>query len=352
MRWKRQYRMKRKEEEIRSSEFSTLWHSGGPIDRSDKKGILNSSRTKLDGKKTADDGADNTTQPNRHIQGHHLLHRPFLTHYPGITSTPSRLLQIVNSLLTFSLSRLIQLKALLTHNHAKSAPESTDDFNHENFQPEGTSHQASSSPQPNPNFKPRFDLTQTTHIITNSLHLPEYIVLGKWDDQAGNILTFSYQPQPNQSNHHNRASPSNDQNKSRLHRSIHLITPIWVTQSYDLNKLLPTVSYSPDPYMFFSGIVIALDSAAKLPLADVELIQACTQAWGGQFRRGLTKEVTHLICCDEETRDYQIASKLKRELGIKIVLPHWLVDLPFEKKKKAELLPLSFNHQSDLLADR
>ncbi|KNZ44996.1 hypothetical protein VP01_85g11 [Puccinia sorghi] len=245
----------------------------------------------------------------------------------------------------------LQLKALLTHNHAKSAPESTDDFNHENFQPEGTSHQASSSPQPNPNFKPRFDLTQTTHIITNSLHLPEYIVLGKWDDQAGNILTFSYQPQPNQSNHHNRASPSNDQNKSRLHRSIHLITPIWVTQSYDLNKLLPTVSYSPDPYMFFSGIVIALDSAAKLPLADVELIQACTQAWGGQFRRGLTKEVTHLICCDEETRDYQIASKLKRELGIKIVLPHWfhhsvffrhiISEKPFEFPSPAILTPRS-----------
>jgi hypothetical protein len=158
--------------------------------------------------------------------------------------------------------------------------------------------------------------------------LPEYIALGRWDDEAGNILSFSYQLQSDSNNGNDdkkESRPSPDLNIARVYRSIYLVTPLWVTQCYDLNKLLPTSAYSPDSYKFLSGVVIALDSGAKLPRADVELIQACVQAWGGQFRKGLTKEVTHLICCDEDTRDYKIANKLKIELGLKIVLPHWLV---------------------------
>ncbi|KAA1089198.1 hypothetical protein PGT21_009936 [Puccinia graminis f. sp. tritici] len=228
----------------------------------------------------------------------------------------------------------LQLKALLIHNRAKVASDSTPDIDQvlasiQVDSPTDTTDQAGSSKPSRlliSNLKPRFDLTETTHVITNSIHLPEYIALGRWEDEAGNIISFSYQLQstPNNGNDAQEESrPSPDPNIPRVHRSIYLVTPLWVTQCYDLNKLLPTSAYSPDPYKFLSGIVIALDSGAKLPRADVELIQACVQAWGGQFRQGLTKEVTHLICCDEDTRDYKIANKLKVELGLKIVLPHW-----------------------------
>ncbi|PLW55933.1 hypothetical protein PCANC_02996 [Puccinia coronata f. sp. avenae] len=264
----------------------------------------------------------------------------------------------------------LQLKALLTHNNAEVVSEFKPDINpiynleptqnqnqNQNHSHEKTTTTSHPSQLLISNLKPRFDLTKVTHIITNSLQLPEYLTLGHWDQQAGNILSFSYQPQS--SNQH--IQPSSSSSESELnhssskssvhHRSIPLITPLWVTQSYDLNKLLPPNFYSPDPYQFFSGIVIALDSAAKLPSGDVELIQACVQAWGGQFRRGLTREVTHLICCDHQTKDYQIAIRLKLELGLKIVLPHWfhhsvlfrniISEKPFEFPSPAILQPRS-----------
>ncbi|OAV88241.1 hypothetical protein, variant [Puccinia triticina 1-1 BBBD Race 1] len=257
----------------------------------------------------------------------------------------------------------IQLKAFLTHNQASIASESTPDIEKvlasiQAYPPTDPTDPAAPSKRLIPNLKPRFDLTQTTHIITNSLHLPEYIALGRWDDEAGNILSFSYQAQssPGNVNEHEQDSEK-EAHDSRVHRSIHLVTSIWVTQSYDLDKLLPTGAYSPDPYKFLSGIVIALDSGARLPLADVELIQACVQAWGGQFRKGLTKEVTHLICCDENTRDYKIANKLKVELGLKIVLPHWfhhsvsfrrvISEQPFEFPSPAILAPRSPSLSAD-----
>ncbi|KAI7945589.1 hypothetical protein MJO29_011977 [Puccinia striiformis f. sp. tritici] len=257
----------------------------------------------------------------------------------------------------------LQLTALLSHNQAKITSGSTPNLNQflasvQVEPPTNPADQAGLSEHLIPNLNPRLDLTETTHIITNSLHLPEYNALGRWDDEAGDILSFSHEiksSQNNENDEEDRISP--DPSKARVYRCIHLVTPLWVTQSYDLNKLLPTGAYSPDPYMFLSGIVIALDSGAKLPRADVELIQACVQSWGGQFRRGLTKEVTHLICCDEHTKDYKIAHKLKAQLGLKIVLPHWfhhcvffrriLSEKPFEFPCPAILTPRSPSMSAD-----
>lgn len=260
-----------------------------------------------------------------------------------LASTPTNLFEHLTVFIDPSLPSHLakQLKALLAYNKAKIAPSSTPNLHQllrsiQPTHPNSDSDHAHPPPPPPPpfdrlhhrlsNLQPRFDLTSTTHIVTSSIHLPEYLALGRSDQQHGEIISFSFSIDPHQPSSEGSQKPSSSSDPLEpniVRRTIHLITPLWVTQSYDLNKLLPTNAYSPDPYKFFSGIVVAIDSEAKLPMSDIELIQACLQAWGGQFRRALTKEVTHLICCDEHTRDYKIASKLKLPLSLKIVLPHW-----------------------------
>ena len=61
-----------------------------------------------------------------------------------------------------------------------------------------------------------------------------------------------------------------------------------------------------------------------------------TEAFGGQWRRELTREVTHLICVSESGKKYEMAIKFGTELGIAIVLPHWFE----ESLKLNQLVPM------------
>lgn len=184
-------------------------------------------------------------------------------------------------------------------------------------------------------LQPRFDLDHTTHIITNSLNIPEYRDLGRYQDDMGNVLVVSrnqlsglHQRDP-ASRNTIRLDGESDIPSNQVElcdRYISIVTPLWVTQSYDMRRRVPTRSYSPDPYQFFSGVVIAIDSSAGLPEADLEVIEATVIAWGGQFKKGLTADTTHLICTEpSSSEDYQTAMSLKDEMRWKIVLPHWYV---------------------------
>ena len=56
------------------------------------------------------------------------------------------------------------------------------------------------------------------------------------------------------------------------------------------------------------------------------LICSAVETFGGQWRRELTREVTHLVCVTEHGKPgdkYEMAIKFGTELGIAIVLPHW-----------------------------
>ena len=99
-----------------------------------------------------------------------------------------------------------------------------------------------------------------------------------------------------------------------------LVLPAWVTRSYDLQTLQSPRFYSPDPALFFSGLVFA---TSELPPTDSHQIQLGVTTWGGQFRRELTREVTHLFVIAERGNKYQAALKFGQELGMQIVLPHW-----------------------------
>ena len=82
--------------------------------------------------------------------------------------------------------------------------------------------------------------------------------------------------------------------------------------------------YSANPSQVFSGVTA---TAAGLPPADLEVLSAGIQSLGGQWRPGLTKDVTHLFAISRDSDKYATAFQHKEQTGIKILLPHWFDDV-------------------------
>lgn len=102
----------------------------------------------------------------------------------------------------------------------------------------------------------------------------------------------------------------------------HLVTPKWVERSA-LVGLQDPAYFSPDPSMIFSGVSA---TATDLSQADIEVLSAGITALGGQWRTGLTKEVTHLFALTTGSLKYETAMHYKEEVGITILVPHWFDD--------------------------
>ena len=102
---------------------------------------------------------------------------------------------------------------------------------------------------------------------------------------------------------------------------IHVVKPTWVDQSLKGNKTKNPRTYSPDPALFMSDIIICCGS---IPSGDKEAIQGGVLAMGGQYTEQLTKQVTHLISLDLDDQRCQLA--ISKRLNLKIVLPHWFDD--------------------------
>ena len=75
--------------------------------------------------------------------------------------------------------------------------------------------------------------------------------------------------------------------------------------------------------MIFSGIVAC---ASDLPTTDLEVLSAGITALGGQWRTGLTRDVTHLFALSPDSLKYTTAMHYTDETGIVVVLPHWFDD--------------------------
>ncbi|KAJ3755591.1 hypothetical protein EV360DRAFT_85757 [Lentinula raphanica] len=101
-------------------------------------------------------------------------------------------------------------------------------------------------------------------------------------------------------------------------------TEKWLERSVILGKLQPSSNYSADPCQLFSGVV---GCAADLFPSDVEVLSAGITAFGGQWRSGLTKDVTHLFTLGSDSEKYQNALDYKKEVPITILLPHWFDDV-------------------------
>lgn len=138
--------------------------------------------------------------------------------------------------------------------------------------------------------------------------------------------------------------------RDKLSEQVEVVSPHWVTRSYDLQHRQEPRFYSPDPAKLLSGFCIA---TTEIPPKDAEWVWNIVALLGGQFRQVLTKEVTHLLAGKEagvrsfpiemETGSskltarrigrrsnqskWQMASTHGKALGMHILLPQWSAHL-------------------------
>lgn len=181
---------------------------------------------------------------------------------------------------------------------------------------------AATAPGPSPRSPPRFDPARLTHFITDSLDFAEFDLL---QDLNGRDVAHDRKGKGKSKEGHAGGVMNNS-----TEDKVHVVTPAWATRSYDLQTLQPPRFYSADKKLFFSGTVIC---TSELPTSDTRDIHQAVLTLGGQTRRELTREVTHLICMSESGRKYESAMKYGAELGMQVVLPHW-----FEESFKHSML--------------
>ncbi|KAL8851252.1 MAG: hypothetical protein Q9221_003782 [Calogaya cf. arnoldii] len=100
-----------------------------------------------------------------------------------------------------------------------------------------------------------------------------------------------------------------------------VVKPDWVTASVAKGRLANPRSYSPDPRLFFSGLVLC---CADIPEGDKDAIMGGVLAAGGLYSSSVTKLVTHIVALTMDHEKCQTV--LKKDLKCKIVLPHWFDD--------------------------
>ena len=103
---------------------------------------------------------------------------------------------------------------------------------------------------------------------------------------------------------------------------IPVVKPDWVEASILKRRLANPRQYSPDPRLFFSGLVVC---CADLPGGDEDAILGGVLAMGGLHSSAVTRMVTHIVALTTDPEKCQTA--LSKNLKCKIVLPHWYVGL-------------------------
>lgn len=99
---------------------------------------------------------------------------------------------------------------------------------------------------------------------------------------------------------------------------IPVVTDNWIQLSLARSRLAQLRSFSPDPRMIFSSVVI---TCAGLPEMDKEGIIGATAALGGMDSPVLTKMTTHICALTEDDPICQAAKA--NGSRAKMVLPHW-----------------------------
>ena len=99
------------------------------------------------------------------------------------------------------------------------------------------------------------------------------------------------------------------------------VKPLWIDHSLAKNKLQNPRQYSPDPRFFLSDVVAC---CADLPEGDADAIAGGILAMGGMFTTKLTNQVTHIVALSMDSTECDTA--VRRQMKIKIVLPHWFDD--------------------------
>ncbi|KAF9237240.1 hypothetical protein BU15DRAFT_76142 [Melanogaster broomeanus] len=115
----------------------------------------------------------------------------------------------------------------------------------------------------------------------------------------------------------------NDQPHPDQSTTLKVVSDRWVDRSMVMGKVQPEQYYSPDPAMIFSGIVAC---ATDLPASDLEVLSAGVTALGGQWRIGLTRDVTHLFALRPGSDKYNTALHFAPQTHMCILTPHWFDD--------------------------
>lgn len=97
-----------------------------------------------------------------------------------------------------------------------------------------------------------------------------------------------------------------------------VVKPDWVKSSILKARLANPRHYSPDPRLFFSGLVVC---CADLPVGDKDAIIGGVLAMGGLHASAVSRLVTHIVALTTDSEKCQMA--LSRNLTCKMVLPHW-----------------------------
>ncbi|KAH7922021.1 hypothetical protein BV22DRAFT_1121771 [Leucogyrophana mollusca] len=104
---------------------------------------------------------------------------------------------------------------------------------------------------------------------------------------------------------------------------VKVVSDRWVDRSVIMGKLQLEQYYSPDPSMLFSGVVAC---ATDLPGPDLEVLSAGITALGGQWRQGLTRDVTHLFALHTNSDKYTTALHFRPHTHMILLTPHWFDD--------------------------
>ena len=97
-----------------------------------------------------------------------------------------------------------------------------------------------------------------------------------------------------------------------------VVKPDWVNASIAKGRLANPRQYSPDPRLFFSGLVVC---CADLPSGDSDAIIGGVLAMGGLYSSPVSKMVTHIVALTMDSDKCKTA--ISRDVKCKYVLPHW-----------------------------
>ena len=101
-------------------------------------------------------------------------------------------------------------------------------------------------------------------------------------------------------------------------RLISVTKPDWVSASIAKGRLANPRQHSPDPKLFFSGLVVC---CADLPQGDSDAIIGGVLAMGGLYAGAVSRLVTHIVALTMDPEKCKTA--VAKGVRCKIVLPHW-----------------------------
>ncbi|KAJ7099474.1 hypothetical protein B0H15DRAFT_900731 [Mycena belliarum] len=99
-----------------------------------------------------------------------------------------------------------------------------------------------------------------------------------------------------------------------------VVSDLWVERSIAANKIQNPSFYSASRSKIFSGVVAC---SADLRASDEEVISVGITSLGGQWRMGLTKDVTHLFAMSTTSEKYHTGMQYRDQTNIKVLVPDW-----------------------------